>query len=91
MFLSGNIHAQIITTVAGNGTYGYTGDGGQAMAAEINYPWGIAIDNSGNLYVGGYFAYPCVRKVNATGTITTYAGNGTWGFSGDGCLPLLQN
>ena len=74
----------IITTAAGNGTAGYAGDGGLATAAELNSPVGAVFDSAGNLYIGDN-ANSRVRKVNAvTGTITTVAGNGTAGYSGDG-------
>ena len=62
----------IITTVIGNGTQGHSGDGGLAINAELNYPIGIAIDSSGNIYVSDNSQ---IRKVNAiTGIITTIAG-----------------
>lgn len=71
----------IITTVAGNGTQGSTGNNGPAISAELNVPLGLAVDANGNLYIGTYGA---IREVAAgTGTITTYAGNGTIGYSGD--------
>jgi hypothetical protein len=72
-----------ISTVAGNGTAGYTGDGGSAVAAELHSPWGLAADTAGDLFIGDT-ANNCVRKVNTLGTITTVAGNGTAGYSGDG-------
>jgi trimeric autotransporter adhesin len=72
-----------ITTVAGTGTPSYTGDGGAATAATLNYPSGIEVDNSGNLYICDYVNL-VVRKVSNTGTITTVAGNGVAGYSGDG-------
>jgi prepilin-type N-terminal cleavage/methylation domain-containing protein len=73
-----------ITTVAGTGTMGYSGDGGAATGAELKYPIGVAVDNSGNLYIGDEENYR-VRKVTvATGIITTVAGTGTYGYSGDG-------
>jgi len=72
-----------ITTVAGNGTQGFTGDGGPATAAQIAQPYGIAVDGSGNLFFAD-FGNTRVRKVSASGTITTVAGNGTPGFTGDG-------
>ena len=84
----------IITTVAGNGTAGYMGDGGAATAAELNTPGGICLDNIGNLYIvdGGAAVWltspgsvTYIRKVHlATGIITTIAGTGTPGYSGDG-------
>ena len=71
----------IISTFAGNGTSGYTGDGGAATAAEIVLG-GIAVDATGNVYIG---AGNCIRKINTSGTITTIAGNGAIaGYSGDG-------
>jgi uncharacterized repeat protein (TIGR01451 family) len=74
----------IITTVAGNGTPGYAGDGGPAIDAEFNEPVGLAVDASGNLYIADY-ANQRIRMVSLrTGAITTVAGNGSWGYSGDG-------
>jgi sugar lactone lactonase YvrE len=73
----------IMTTVAGNGTAGYTGDGGSAASAELNYPSALDVDASGNLFIADYQNYR-VRKVNSAGLITTIAGTGTAGFSGDG-------
>ena len=72
----------IITTVAGNGTCGYAGDHGAATGAELADADGVAVDASGNLYVGDT-ANDVVRKVDTSGTITTFAGNGTAGESGD--------
>jgi gliding motility-associated-like protein len=72
-----------ITTYAGNGTAGNTGDGSGATAAEINNPFGVSIDGSGNVYIGDA-SNNKVRKVSTSGIITTYAGNGTSGYSGDG-------
>ena len=72
----------IISTVVGNGTATYTGDNGQASAATINTPPYIVFDNADNLYIvdkGNHV----IRKVNAAGVITTIAGNGLPGFSGD--------
>ena len=72
----------IITTVAGKGTEGFSGDGGAATSAEL-YPWGVALDPSGNLYIADGRNYR-IRKVSTSGIITTVAGKGTKGFSGDG-------
>ena len=72
----------IITTVAGTGVPGYSGDGGPAVNAQINTPTGVFADNAGNIYI----AEPGnqrIRKVDPTGTITTIAGNGSKGYSGD--------
>jgi hypothetical protein len=74
----------IITTVAGIGTKnGYHGDGGQATAAELNYPTGVAVDTLGNIYIAD-LTNNRIRKVNAAGIISTFAGDGTASFSGDG-------
>jgi sugar lactone lactonase YvrE len=73
----------IITTVAGTGTSGFSGDGGPATAAQLNRPSGIAHDASGNLYISEQLNHR-IRRVDAGGTITTIAGTGTSGFSGDG-------
>jgi sugar lactone lactonase YvrE len=75
--------AQIISTVAGNGILGYSGDNGLATAAKLNYPENIAIDMAGNLYIAD-FSNNRIRKVSSNGIISTIAGNGTPGFSGDG-------
>lgn len=72
----------IITTVAGNGTFGYSGDGGPAIAAEWKQPGGIAVDAAGNIYIDDS-GNNRIRKV-ANGVITTVAGNGTAGYAGDG-------
>jgi len=75
-----------ITTIAGNGTRGYTGDGANAPTAELYFPVGVATDSSGNFYIADYGNYT-VRKVTAASngtTITTIAGTGTYGYSGDG-------
>jgi sugar lactone lactonase YvrE len=74
----------IISTVAGNGTAGYSGDGGAATSAELNYPYGVAVDASGNLYIADTFSSRIRMVSAATGIITTVAGNGTRGYSGDG-------
>jgi sugar lactone lactonase YvrE len=75
----------IITTIAGNGTQGFSGDGGQAIDAGLYFPSGITFDSSGNLYIADVNNHR-VRKINTTGAITTVAGNGSGGFSGDGGL-----
>lgn len=74
----------IITTVAGNGTQGYSGDGGPATGAQLAFPMAVAVDTSGNLYIADFFNY-CVRKVNINGTISTLAqGNLVRGIAVDG-------
>jgi hypothetical protein len=75
--------AGIIKTIAGNGVAGYSGDGGQATAAEINNPDGISVDASGNIYISDVNNHR-IREINTSGIISTVAGNGTSGFSGDG-------
>jgi uncharacterized protein (TIGR03437 family) len=71
----------VITTVAGNGTLGYGGDGGPATSAQLTNPYGVAVDAAGNLYIAD-FGSSRIRKVS-NGVITTVAGNGTQDFSGD--------
>jgi len=73
----------IITTVAGSGPRGFSGDGGPATAASLYYPSDVAVDSAGNLFIAD-FDNQRIRKVSASGIITTVAGNGTQGFSGDG-------
>jgi len=74
----------IITTVAGTGRQGDSGDGGLATAAQLSQPTCAVLDSAGNLYIGDVATYT-VRKVAAgTGIITTFAGNGEAGYSGDG-------
>ena len=75
----------IISTLAGNGTQGYNGDTIAASTAELNGPAGVATDGAGNFYIADYNNNR-IRKVTPDGTITTVAGNGTGGFSGDGGL-----
>jgi cysteine-rich repeat protein len=75
--------AGIITTIAGNGSSGYGGDGALALDAQLTTPTGIAVDAVGNVYIADAGNHR-IRKVDNTGVITTVAGNGTAGFSGDG-------
>ena len=72
-----------ITTVAGSGDFGFSGDGGPATAAALNSPWDVAVDSMGNLYIAERFNGR-VRKVDAQGSISTFAGTGDFGFAGDG-------
>ena len=72
----------VITTVAGNGSYGFSGDGGAATNARLAYPYGVAVDAVGNLFIADS-SNNRIRKVSTNGTITTAAGNGSYGFSGD--------
>jgi Viral BACON domain/NHL repeat len=71
----------LIVTVAGNGSVGFSGDGGPATAATLAKPSGVVADTSGNIYITDNFNHT-IRKVSPVGTITTIAGNGSLGFSG---------
>jgi sugar lactone lactonase YvrE len=82
--------AGVISTIAGNGTCGYSGDGGRATKASLSGPWDFAYDSHGNLYISD-FQDEVVRRVDMSGIITTYAGNGTIGYSGDGGLATLAS
>lgn len=84
-----------ITTVAGSGSFNYSGDGGPATKAGLTLPVGLTVDSVGNLYIAEAAIYPqdfdcCggglnrIRKVSPSGIISTVAGNGTGGYSGDG-------
>jgi uncharacterized protein (TIGR03437 family) len=68
--------AGVISTIAGDGTAGFSGDGGPATSAQLNYPWGIAVDGAGSVYFTERLGHR-VRKVDTLGIITTVAGNGT--------------
>jgi len=73
----------IITTVAGTGTAGFSGDGGPATAAKINQAMAVTFDGNGNMYIAdGHNSR--IRKVTPSGIISTFAGNGTSGMTGDG-------
>jgi hypothetical protein len=86
----------IINTAAGDGTAGYSGDGGPATSAELNEPWGIAVDAAGNIYISdsgnsrvrvvntGTKTITVARVVIQPGDIATVAGDGATGYSGDG-------
>ncbi len=73
----------IITTIAGTGTGGYSGDNGAAILAQLNAPGGVAVDRAGNIYIAE-ISNNCIRKINTAGIITTIVGNGVAGYSGDG-------
>lgn len=77
--------AGIISTIAGNGIQGFSGDGGLAINASLNGPYGLALDPAGNLYIADTDNNR-IRKISSSGIITTVAGNGPQGFSGDGGL-----
>ncbi|MBI4551402.1 MAG: choice-of-anchor D domain-containing protein [Candidatus Latescibacteria bacterium] len=74
-----------IVTVAGNGTRGFSGDGGLATQASLNQPTRVFVDRDGTLYIGDPENHR-IRKVDTGGIITTIAGNGSSGFAGDGGL-----
>ncbi len=73
----------IITTVAGNGTLGFSGDGGPAVSAQLNDPLGVALDGAGSIYLADMWNHR-IRRVSPSGIITTIAGTGAEGYSGDG-------
>jgi sugar lactone lactonase YvrE len=77
--------AQTIFTISGDGTEGFTGDGGLAITAELALPSGVAVDSIGNIYIADNRNH-CIRKINTSGVISTVAGNRSSGFSGDGGL-----
>ena len=74
----------IVTTIAGTGVSGFSGDGGPAIKAELNSPEGLAVDSAGNVFVADTDNHR-IRRIDAiSGAITTVAGNGSTGFEGDG-------
>ena len=93
MYIAGNynhairvvtISTGIITTIAGTGSASYSGENGPATSAALNYPYGVGVDSSGNVYIADNNNHR-VRKVTiSTGIITTIAGTGTGTYNGDG-------
>lgn len=92
VFISDNVHnvirkvnptTNIISTYAGTSVLGYSGDNGPALSARFNAPFGLACDKRGNLYVADAGNH-VVRKIDTTGLVTTIAGDGNAGYSGDG-------
>lgn len=82
----------IITTVAGTGVMAFGGDGGPATDAQLAFPGGVAVDDTGNLYVADASSFSCrVRKINTSGIITTIAGNGGSTYAGDGVPATLAS
>jgi sugar lactone lactonase YvrE len=77
----------IITTIAGTGIQGSNGDGGLASLAQLNFPRGIAIDATGNLFIADVNNQK-IRKIDPSGIISTFAGTGNGGYSGDGGLAI---
>lgn len=75
---AGLAHSQTISAVAGNGTYGFSGDGGPAISASLGGAYGIAVDSVGNRYISD-MGNSRIRKITPNGTISTYAGNGIQG------------
>ena len=76
------VQSGVITTFAGTGVPGYSGDGGPASSAQLRTPQSLAVDCIGNVYIGDSLSF--IRKVDTNGIITTIAGIGPFGFSGDG-------
>ena len=72
-----------MTTIAGDGTSGFGGDGGPATAAQLRVPLDVAVDSTGNVYIADA-ANARIRKVDTSGMISTIAGDGGSGFGGDG-------
>jgi hypothetical protein len=83
------VKSQTITTVAGDGTFGYSGDGGSATLATIHTPRATATDGKGNIYIADLFNHR-IRKIDTNGIITTIVGGTTAGYSGDGVPPPQQ-
>jgi len=78
-----------VTIFAGNGIAGYSGDGGPANLASLNFPTGMAFDGSGNLYIADVGNHR-IRRVATNGTITTFAGTGTAGNGADNVLAVMS-
>jgi len=83
--LSAGASAQSISTTAGTGSYGFSGDGGPAVSAKIDMVYALACDSDGNVYIADSWNNR-IRKVTPAGMISTIAGTGEGGFSGDGGL-----
>jgi sugar lactone lactonase YvrE len=79
-----------VTTIAGIGTNGFSGDGGPAISAQLSSPIGIVLGTSGNIIFTDYYNYR-VREINSSGIINTIAGTGTLGYSGDGGPATMAN
>ena len=76
-------YAQSIKTIAGTGIAGYSGDGGAAVAAQLNSPDAVKFDRAGNMYIADEYNH-VIRKINTSGVISTFAGTGIGGYTGDG-------
>ena len=79
----------VITTIAGTGEYGYSGDGADAIDALIGYPSGLDVGKDGSIYFSS--GNLVIRKITPEGIISTIAGSGTYGYSGDGGSALLAD
>lgn len=84
------IKTETISTVAGTGTCGYSGDGGKATSAELCTPSGVAVDPLGRIFIADYSNFR-VRLVNTNGDISTYAGTGLPGYNNNGRLATKTN
>lgn len=73
----------IMSTIAGNGSATHSGDGGPALSASVYGPVDLTVDKAGNIYVVEYYSH-CIRKINTSGIISTFAGNVVGGYGGDG-------
>jgi trimeric autotransporter adhesin len=80
--------AGIITTIAGTGAQGFSGDGGPATAATLNLPVDVTADSAGNVYIADWINFR-IRKVDAAGTIQTFVGTGGFGYTGERVAPNL--
>jgi sugar lactone lactonase YvrE len=85
-FSTGNI-----STVAGNNTAGYAGDGSAATSAELDYPEGIAVDSSGNLYISDSYSHAIRKVAVSSGDISTIAGSRSWGDGGPATAAILNH
>ena len=82
-----NLKTGIISTLAGTGVSGYSGDAGPATSAQLSYPLGLAVDSAGNVFIGDY-GNNRIRMVQSNGIIVTVMGSGAFGTCGDGGPPL---
>ena len=81
-----NASTGVISTVAGDGAAGYAGDGDLATQAELNGPQGVAVDSAGDIFIADLYNSVIREVVKSSGDIITVAGNGTWGYAGNGGL-----
>lgn len=77
-----NYNTDIVTTIAGNGSPGFSGDGSSGLGAQLDDPHDVVVDAAGNVYIADTLNAR-IRKVDTSGNISTYAGVGTFGYSGD--------